>query len=157
MPDGAVKVDRTTVFGNPFVPGQPNGLGWGEVRDVAHAVWLYRHWLSTPARSIVYEADRHRDVLERLPALAGKDLACWCVAGATCHADVLLDLANRPLVATWALSRIQGPEGGRTPLELTTAAAQLLAATGSAPSDAEGIGSALAALRARTATTGGAA
>lgn len=30
-------------------------------------------------------------------ALAGKNLACWCRSGAPCHADVLLELANRPV------------------------------------------------------------
>lgn len=29
--------------------------------------------------------------------LAGKNLACWCKAGSPCHADVLLELANRPI------------------------------------------------------------
>lgn len=29
--------------------------------------------------------------------LAGHDLACWCALDKPCHADVLLDLANRPL------------------------------------------------------------
>ena len=28
-------------------------------------------------------------------ALRGKDLACWCPLGRPCHADVLLELANR--------------------------------------------------------------
>jgi Domain of unknown function (DUF4326) len=28
--------------------------------------------------------------------LRGKNLACWCALDAPCHADVLLELANRP-------------------------------------------------------------
>lgn len=31
-----------------------------------------------------------------LDELLGRNLACWCAPGAPCHADVLLDLANRP-------------------------------------------------------------
>jgi len=27
--------------------------------------------------------------------LRGKNLACWCAPGASCHADILLDLANK--------------------------------------------------------------
>ncbi|MDP6564592.1 MAG: DUF4326 domain-containing protein, partial [Alphaproteobacteria bacterium] len=27
--------------------------------------------------------------------LAGRDLACWCRLDGPCHADVLLDIANR--------------------------------------------------------------
>ncbi len=30
-------------------------------------------------------------------ALRGRNLACWCKIGAPCHADVLLELANRPI------------------------------------------------------------
>ncbi len=28
--------------------------------------------------------------------LRGKDLACWCALDQPCHADVLLELANKP-------------------------------------------------------------
>lgn len=101
IPAHTLKVDRSTVYGNPFQPGQPNGLGWGDVRDTAHAVWLYRAWLTTPARSVLFERDRHDRILTALPTLAGRNLACWCTAGSPCHADVLLDLANRPNVATF--------------------------------------------------------
>lgn len=31
-----------------------------------------------------------------LAELRGKNLACWCALDAPCHADVLLELANRP-------------------------------------------------------------
>lgn len=30
-------------------------------------------------------------------ALRGRNLACWCKPGTPCHADVLLELANRPI------------------------------------------------------------
>lgn len=29
--------------------------------------------------------------------LRGKNLACWCKPGEPCHADVLLEIANRPI------------------------------------------------------------
>jgi hypothetical protein len=29
--------------------------------------------------------------------LRGKNLACWCALDAPCHADVLLEIANRPI------------------------------------------------------------
>lgn len=32
---------------------------------------------------------------EIVDELRGKNLACWCAAGQPCHADVLLELANR--------------------------------------------------------------
>ncbi len=36
---------------------------------------------------------RH-ELIERLPELRGKNLACWCPLDMPCHADVLLELAN---------------------------------------------------------------
>lgn len=40
-------------------------------------------------------AARRATILDRLPALRGRDLACWCAIGASCHGDVLLELAAR--------------------------------------------------------------
>ena len=136
LPAGAVKVDRTTTLGNPFVTGQPNPLGWGEVRDAEHAVWLYRTWLTLPARAVLFEHQRHRATLERLPALAGKDLACWCTAGAPCHADVLLELAARRHVEDWAAA-LQHSAVPVTTLELQIAFGQYAHAKGLAAADVE--------------------
>lgn len=36
-----------------------------------------------------------RRLVEKLPGLRGKNLACWCGLDAECHADVLLEIANR--------------------------------------------------------------
>ena len=30
-----------------------------------------------------------------LDELRGKDLACWCKIGEPCHADILIELANK--------------------------------------------------------------
>lgn len=147
LPVGAVKVDRTTVFGNPFKAGESNGLGWGEVRDAAHAVWLYNRWLTTPSRSIVFELDRHDDIVRRLPALAGKDLACWCSSGAPCHADVLLELANRPNAAAWSEVVIAAADVPLTADEAATAMAQLGHALDIPASDTQRLAAALAELR----------
>ncbi|RVI83935.1 DUF4326 domain-containing protein [Sinorhizobium meliloti] len=38
-----------------------------------------------------------RFVAENADELRGKNLACWCKQDAPCHADVLLQVANRPL------------------------------------------------------------
>lgn len=86
MPANTVRVCRPGPWGNPHKVGtEPRGL------SAAEAV-------------AAYEADlvggRIRDragraMVERLPELAGKNLACWCALTAPCHADVLLKLANR--------------------------------------------------------------
>jgi hypothetical protein len=94
MPANTVKVDRTTLFGNPF-----------SVREYGHdrAVALHRAWLT--GRPIGKEQsaelrERRNVVLEALPALRGKNLACWCPLPEhgeldSCHAALLLELANR--------------------------------------------------------------
>lgn len=93
LPAGAVKVDRTTIWGNPF-----HTHGDGQRMDAALAVSLFRSmiektdgWMAT-----VRGAQVSVDVADVQRELRGKDLACWCKPGAPCHADVLLELANRP-------------------------------------------------------------
>ena len=85
MPPNTVKVDRTTRWGNRYRKG---GLVWrergfGKVKDDAEAVDLFRR-LVVPQMSDVAQ-------------LRGKNLACWCKPGEPCHADVLLEVANRPI------------------------------------------------------------
>ena len=96
MPPGTVKVDRSTRFGNPFVPGKENPLIRGRlVEDQRHAVKLFAgHAPNNPGLVAEIKAD-----------LAGKTLGCWCrlcerhrdgkpfgfdcEACEPCHADVL--------------------------------------------------------------------
>lgn len=88
MPPGAVKVDRTTRWGNPFRLGIDG--------DRAQCVALYRHWLEQGNDAVHgVRGDARADLLRDLPRLRGRDLACWCPLDAPCHADVLLALANR--------------------------------------------------------------
>jgi len=86
MPRDAVKVDRATRWGNPFRAGE---------QDAAHCVAMFRDWLvhGLPQRPDL-DAKRAR-ILTDLHQLRGKCLACWCKLDEPCHADVLLDLANR--------------------------------------------------------------
>ena len=93
MPANTVKVDRSTLFGNPF-----------SVKEYGHdrAVALHRDWLT--GKSIGQEQtaelrQRRKTVLEALPALRRKNLACWCPLPEggepdDCHAALLLELAN---------------------------------------------------------------
>jgi hypothetical protein len=121
MPEGTVKVDRATIWGNPWRVGMPGKVllprqdrrtGWqmealtaGPI-DAAHAVTCYRNWLAGDpllpaalnARGVaVYRsqlAERRAHIVQHLPELRGRSLACWCALDAPCHADVLLELAN---------------------------------------------------------------
>ena len=98
MPANSVKVDRTTLFGNPF-----------SIADCGHdsAVALHRAWIIGQAINASFSPGAMKDlmatrnqVLHALPSLRGKHLACWCAlpqSGApdNCHAAILLELANR--------------------------------------------------------------
>ena len=92
MPPNTVKVDRTTKWGNPFIPGEAAPIGPTKgaiVADRRHAFVLYRS-LAPLNEALVREARAE---------LRGKNLACWCSLGDPyedcCHAAVLLELANR--------------------------------------------------------------
>jgi len=90
------------MFGNPWrvsdilAADRESGRETSPDQARAAAVENYRAWLAgddfngmVPARS----ADRDA-LLQALPSLRGKNLACWCSLDGPCHADVLLELAN---------------------------------------------------------------
>jgi len=96
MPPNTVKVDRATTWGNPFIVG-PNG-------DAAYCVQKFRyllggyHALESDACSQRQDAAIAAIKKEKAagwPTLRGKNLACWCALDKPCHADVLLEIANR--------------------------------------------------------------
>jgi hypothetical protein len=85
----AVKVDRTTKWGNPFVPGKEIPFIPGrKVQDRRHAVCLYRGFAPTMEKLVA----------AALAELRGKNLACWCDRPDpyedVCHAAVLIEIAN---------------------------------------------------------------
>ena len=77
MPEGAVCVTRPTVWGNPYLFQHPMGR--------ERAVSEFRRYAEKRAA---------RDP-DWLAPLIGLDLACWCRLDQPCHADVLLEIANR--------------------------------------------------------------
>jgi hypothetical protein len=122
LPPNTKKVDRTTQYGNPFrvfklpagshrlmfkLPAgshPPYLVDWNNSRGKppagfetiaceteldAHeqAVRLFRDWLTHPDQAAVLNRVRRY--------LVGLDLACWCPLDLPCHADVLLEVANR--------------------------------------------------------------
>lgn len=101
MPPNTMKVDRATRWGNPFnrtqigivftmwgmSPEQPAPIiHLNQDPSLAQALDLYAGYLWGALRS-------DPDLLR---PLRGKNLACWCPLDAPCHADVLLELANKP-------------------------------------------------------------
>lgn len=87
MPAATLKVDRTTRWGNPWRIGEVGPLG-RTAPDAEGAVGFFRAMLRDPEMRAAagYPTD--------LSPLKGKNLACWC-AGPWCHADALIEEANR--------------------------------------------------------------
>jgi hypothetical protein len=90
MPPNATKVDRSTKWGNPFKVGEkarhPITGKWVLIETREQAIDLFALFMkSSSATELASEARKE---------LRGKNLACWCAAGASCHADVLIRLAN---------------------------------------------------------------
>lgn len=98
----AVKVTRPGRFGNPFTIEAYRRAGYmGSDQQIApFVVRAFARWLESPDWRAEWDSDESaRDraaLLSGLPSLRGKNLACWCKPGAPCHADVLLEIANRP-------------------------------------------------------------
>ena len=73
----AIYVGRPSKWGNPFVIGKDG------TRE--QVIAKYKNWLLTQN-----QVPSNLDPDE----LTGKDLVCWC-APLPCHADILLELANK--------------------------------------------------------------
>ncbi len=80
MPANAVYVGRPTKWGNPF--RLSDGLSQAEV------VNRFRRWITE-------DAVPQNELRAALSELRGNDLICWCRLDQPCHADVLIELANR--------------------------------------------------------------
>lgn len=90
----AVSVARPSPFGNPFIVSK-HGIQ-------ACCVELFTGMLAigpaiTHGRPPSEQIEARARILSGIQSLRGKNLACWCKPGALCHADVLLEIANRPI------------------------------------------------------------
>lgn len=99
MPEGAIYVGRPTRWGNPFTIMNAHRQGWliYDDRDTSK-VDGYIASLPSQAEARVRATRLYRQHMFRLAdltALRGHDLACWCPLDQACHADVLLEIANR--------------------------------------------------------------
>lgn len=77
IPSSAVYCGWPSIWGNPFIIGRD-----GSRDDVCHK---YEAWIMAQPQ-----------LLAKLPALAGRDLVCWC-RPKRCHCETLLRLANPQL------------------------------------------------------------
>lgn len=89
LPAGAVSVARPTRWGNPYRMSPYVGAEKvvrdfeRELRSTLLHPWAESHPLE------------FRIMAESIGELRGHDLACWCPLDQPCHADVLLEVANR--------------------------------------------------------------
>lgn len=89
MPPNTVYVGRGSKWGNPFK---------GKRAVPLFISWLDYNFDLTPYKNeLAFMPDEHyRDnLLVNLHTLKGKNLCCWCAKDKPCHADVLLNIANK--------------------------------------------------------------
>jgi len=91
----AKRVTRPGKWGNPFVIEEIVArlhLGPEAARD--RAVELHRAWITGTLDAALDPGRPPPPIGEVIAELAGHNLACWCKPGQSCHADVLILLAN---------------------------------------------------------------
>lgn len=86
LPPDVVCVTRPGKWGNPFDTAE-------------HFQTVLNHIVERlPIEQLACGYDEYiamREIADNLNELRGKDLACWCTLGKACHADVLIEFANR--------------------------------------------------------------
>jgi hypothetical protein len=105
MPENTISVCRPGIWGNPFKVGV-----WGTAQECIEA---YRRWMNAeifsedlgwleslytdPRFDRTYSPNWGYILMNsrKYEELRGKNLACFCKPGDPCHADVLLELANK--------------------------------------------------------------
>ena len=116
MPPNTISVVRGTIWGNPFKIGEPSGHSFNDggdptpiiaALDREQVVALYRDLITGCVSPNMHPAGHrwmrnfkakmrggHPSKMAR-SYLHGKNLACTCRPDQACHADVLLEIANR--------------------------------------------------------------
>jgi len=79
-PEGGIRVSRPSIFGNPFTAGTR-----------AERVGQFAEWL----RNGPDTDTARRRILNNLGKLKNRPLGCFCPLNEPCHADVLIEEANK--------------------------------------------------------------
>lgn len=91
-PDGAIYVGRGSTWGNPWRVGEHLMTYAGPINGAQRG----QEFTITPGLAVeLYRAAFEPDLREIVASLSGSDLMCWCPLDQPCHADVLLEIANR--------------------------------------------------------------
>lgn len=92
MPENSVSVARPGRWGNPHRVGD----GFDQCPTAKDAVAKFRQGFADIAKYGFTDSPIGR-MSRDMHELCGKNLACWCPLDQACHADVLLELANKEL------------------------------------------------------------
>src|SRR3990167_9195334 len=90
MLSNSIYVGRPSLWGNDTVIGEMN-WNTGKHYTAEEAVENYKRDLKNLPFLI---GQRRFEYIYLLP-LKGKDLVCWCPLDQPCHADILLEIANK--------------------------------------------------------------
>jgi hypothetical protein len=83
LPEGTICCTRPGRWGNPY-------------RDAATFRMMMERGFAGLLQPNDYEDHCHMQwIVDHVQELRGKTLACWCKKGKPCHADVLIEFANR--------------------------------------------------------------
>jgi hypothetical protein len=90
MPPNTVYVGRPSRWGNPWTIEGAREAGFtGCGTDLARmCVGMFRN-------GVIKGLPVVSDIVGNIHLLRGKNLACWCPLDSPCHADVLLEMANK--------------------------------------------------------------
>ena len=95
MPENTVYVGRPTRWGNPWKVGL-KGCGCRSAGECGHNSFRCANAQEAcEAYKMRLDAMPPARRKEFLAPLRGKHLACWCPQGTPCHADILLEAANK--------------------------------------------------------------
>lgn len=109
-PENTIYVGRGSIWGNPFIVGEPSGVfpeGMGlrgkaetliQKLTLDQCIEFYRNCVEGYLKPEMYPeghafSERIRPHV-KVQALRGQNLMCWCPLDQKCHADVLLEIAN---------------------------------------------------------------
>ena len=98
MPENTISVTRPGPWGNPFSVAGAHDAGFtGDLNK--RCVGAFKAWLVSPYWRTNWDGKESETsrafILRNIDLLRGKNLACFCPLDQPCHADVLIELANR--------------------------------------------------------------
>ena len=92
MPTNTIYVGRPTKWGNPFAVGRHGTIK--RCYELYYQLALGYLCVSVDADTIELQKNTMEAMKDAPLELGGYNLSCWCRPDQSCHADVLLEIAN---------------------------------------------------------------